>query len=136
MTLVVDSSAVLSWHLREDPAEVAAIREALLGTFLVPPLWATEVANGLVMAERRGRITAAARDEIGRAVEALDAQPVAGPGIARIAQIAARTGLTAYDAEYLHLAADRGASLLTLDRRLASCAVSEGVPLAAGSVVP
>ncbi len=136
MTLVVDASSVLAWQLGEPLTAPGAVASALRGRFVVPELWVTEMANGLVQAERRKRISTAEREEIAAGLSSLDVETAPSPGIGAIGRLAARTGLTAYDAEYLHLAANRGASLLTLDRRLASCAVREGVPLAPGSVAP
>jgi predicted nucleic acid-binding protein len=132
MRIVVDASALIAWLLDEGEGEGNGgerVRTALLGGLLVPTVWEPEVANALVMAERRGRITADQRQHFASTVTALDIELASSPGVSRVARLAARTGLTAYDAEYLHLAADRGASLLTFDQRLADAARQEGVPL-------
>ena len=134
--IVIDSSAVLGWQLQEDPASMAAIRRALTTRFLVPSLWPTEVANGLITAERRGRIREDERAAIAEVIDSLDTELAPGPGTATIARLAARTGLSAYDAEYLHLAIQRNADLLTCDRQLAAAAAREGVRLAPGSIAP
>lgn len=103
---------------------------------LAPTLWPTEIVHGLVKAERRGRLGPAPRERIARGLAALEVEYVASPGIETIDRLVARTGLTAYDAEYLHLAIQRNADLLTCDRQLAAAAAREGVRLAPGSIAP
>ena len=60
MNLVLDASVVLAWCFEDDTSDYASrvldsLRES---EAVVPGLWALEVANGLVTAERRGRIDA------------------------------------------------------------------------------
>src|SRR5664279_680342 len=61
MDLVLDASATLAWMVRRaDPAE-ERLADEILGCVqareaLVPALWITEVANGVLTAERRGGI--------------------------------------------------------------------------------
>jgi len=129
MATVVAASVVLAWQLGEDVPDVERVGDVLLGPILVPALWLSEVANGLVVAERKGRITAARRSAIASAFAELDIEIRASPGVAAIADLALRTGLSAYDAEYLHLSTDRGAALLTFDRQLAEAGRLAGVTL-------
>lgn len=126
MPIVIDASAVVAWLLGEGP-ERERVKKSLTRTLLVPAVWPPEVANALVVAERRGRITASLRGELAARVSALDVEICPSPGVRRITDLAARTGLTAYDAEYLHAALDRTAELLTLDGTLAAAARREGV---------
>jgi predicted nucleic acid-binding protein len=91
---------------------------------------AVEVANGLLVAERRGRIGAEDTELNLRAVNALPAQRdgeglVAGDALA----LARRHGLTLYDALYLDLALRRALPLATLDAALRRAAEAEGLPL-------
>lgn len=136
MSVVIDASAVLAWQFDEQPERTAQIRQTLQGHMLSPALWPTEIAHALVKAERRGRLAARARGQIARGLAALDVECVPSPGLEPIAHLAARTGLSAYDAEYLYLALQHGAGLLTCDRQLAAAAAREGIPLVAGSVAP
>ena len=90
------------------------------------------MANVLVTAERRGRITAA--DAAG-AVDLLERLPIRidsphGGTLARCRAVAREYGLTAYDASYLELAFREGGELATFDERLAEAARRAGVPLA------
>jgi hypothetical protein len=56
---VLDNSLTLSWYFEDErgPYSVATLGALHNGEALVPPLWPYEVANGLLMGERRGRIT-------------------------------------------------------------------------------
>ena len=126
MALVLDASAVLSWLLDEGDRR-AKVLAVLASPLLAPAIWRDEVANGLVLQERRGSLGPPRRTGMLAEVEALPIQISASPGMTRIAQLAVESGLTAYDAEYLHLAMERGASLLTFDQQLAEAARSRGV---------
>jgi predicted nucleic acid-binding protein len=61
--IVLDASLTLAWAL---PDEASAYSDAVLVrvaefSAVVPGLWLHEVSNGLLMAQRRGRYTAAQR---------------------------------------------------------------------------
>ena len=75
-----------------------------------------EIGNLLLRAHRRKRITADKRRELAAAAGALrvkvDREPVT---ITALDEIAARHGLSAYDAAYLELALRRGLPLATQD---------------------
>lgn len=129
MATVVDASVVLAWQLDEDLPDPERVAKVLLTPLLAPSLWLSEVANGLVVAERKGRITAGKRAAIASALAELDIEIHPSPGVATIADLAMRAGLTAYDAEYLHLSTTRGAALLTFDRQLAEAGRLAGVTL-------
>jgi predicted nucleic acid-binding protein len=134
--IVVDASVALAWCLsdeRDDTAESVLDLVAADGA-LAPAHWPLEVANGLLAAERRGRLTAA---DTGRALRLLlglgvDILPVE---LSTAAGSVLDTGrdlrLTAYDAAYLDLARHRGIPLATLDQDLADACRSAGVALAA-----
>lgn len=80
------------------------------------------------MAERRGRITAEARRRLALDVDRLPvvSTPLRG-GVAALTELAALSGLTAYDACYLQLALTHGAGLCSTDSRLIDAARSRGV---------
>ena len=99
---------------------------------VVPSLWLFEVANALLMAERRRRLTEA---QTAFFLEQLSTLPVSvDPPAARhifepALLEARRWNLTVYDAAYLELALRRGIPLATLDDALKKSAKSLGVPL-------
>jgi hypothetical protein len=64
LRLVLDASTALAWGFERLDVEEAALANHLLDVFLdhevwVPPLWYTEVANTLLVAERWEIITKA-----------------------------------------------------------------------------
>jgi predicted nucleic acid-binding protein len=88
------------------------------------------VANGLLIGERRGRITPT---DTARILALLVALPIrvdaAGHERARqeVIELARRERLTSYDAAYLELAIREGLPLATLDQQLREAAARAGV---------
>ena len=131
--LVIDSSIALGFVLKdEQEARALRARELIkqgVPTF-VPAHWCVEVANGLMMAERRKRASQADTTESLNLVAALpvivDDEPSQHAG-GETTALARQYGLTVYDAVYLELAMRRGAALATSDRDLAKAAKAAGV---------
>lgn len=135
MTLcVLDSSAALAWVL---PSEGGPEADALLDQVAdagaaAPGLWPLEVANTLLMAERRGRITLAERQE---ALSVLADLPIqidahtAGHAWTDTLAVAAAHQLTVYDASYLELAMRLSLPIASLDQALCRAAERCGVRL-------
>jgi len=128
---VLDASAAFPW-LFEDEASPRA--DALLDVVsehgaVVPPLWFFECANGLAMAERRGRIDGAG---VAKAIDLLRRLPLevddAAPSRAfdAVLELARMHRLTTYDAHYLDLALRRGLALATGDTSLRAAAGAAG----------
>jgi predicted nucleic acid-binding protein len=128
---VVDASVSAAWFLPDEatPDTEAALQATATHDVWVPALWLLEIGNLLVSAQRRKRITAQKRQELAAATAALhlrvDREPVP---IARLDEIAARHGLSAYDAAYLELALRRSLQLATRDKELAAAMAKAGVP--------
>ena len=127
--LVLDPSVVLAWLLDDEYEPVAdAVIESLAGDRAwVPQHWHFEVRNGLLMGERRGRLS---RGQCNRCVGSLQALPVQTDNEADLDTalgLAREHGLTFYDALYLELARRRSARLATLDAALQQAAQAEGV---------
>jgi predicted nucleic acid-binding protein len=98
----------------------------------VPPLWLSEVANVLLVAERRRRITSGdSRHFVGLLGELPIV--VAGPGsigdIGSLTLLGRDLGLSAYDAAYMQLARRERLPLATRDRGLRKAATEAGVSL-------
>lgn len=135
MTWVLDASAALAWVFeRTDASEAARALEHLdrltLEEAIVPELWHLEIANALLVAQRRAVIsTARAHGFLSR----LDALPIGTHPATfadrreRLFDLGREHGLSAYDATYLELALQTGAALATFDRRLAGAAARAGV---------
>jgi predicted nucleic acid-binding protein len=134
MSLVLDASASLAWIFeRADPAE-NTLADRLLGeltrqTALVPVLWHTEVANVLLVAERRGVVREAqVLDYLHRLVGlpiVTDDAPVSTRQ-ALVMALAREHRLSAYDATYLELALRTGSALASFDARLVAAARAAG----------
>ena len=134
MTFVLDASTALAWHFDDEDSPYAdRVLERLQteGAF-VPSIWALEVANGLLMAEKRGRMSIAetaeaVEDMLGLRITILEADAVLA--LRTILVLARGHGLTTYDAAYLDLAMREGLPLATQDRDLKRAAGRVGVEL-------
>jgi len=133
VTFVLDASVTLAWLLGDErSAEADGVLERLRkGRALVPALWISETANGLIAAERRGRIT---KQDTSLAIELLDALPIeivpeARDTLPRVHRLGVDLGLTAYDATYLDLAIGTRSELATLDDDLRRAARARRVKL-------
>ncbi len=129
---VLDASLTMAWCFEDERSDFAvAVLEALRhGEAVVPAVWGLEVANVLLVAERRGRLTQADSDAF---VGLLCALPIvvaaAGSGVLPSAALALGRlhGLTSYDASYLELALRLAVPLATGDQRLRAAAAAAGV---------
>lgn len=128
---IVDASLSAAWFLPDEanPLTESALQATATEDVWVPALWMLEISNLLLRAQRRKRITAEKRLELVAAASSLrikvDREPVL---ITQIDALAARYGLSAYDAAYLELALRRRLPLATRDDALAGAMVKAGVP--------
>jgi predicted nucleic acid-binding protein len=121
-SVVVDASVALKWVFDDEDAvsqAVALRNDAIDGRFglVAPSLWLYEVTNGLLSAERRGRMDVRlGRRSLGYLVslgiELVDPEPAA------TYEKAVAYGLSAYDAAYVALAEALETSLWSGDRGL------------------
>jgi predicted nucleic acid-binding protein len=131
-SFVLDASATLAWCFEDErTAPAASVLERLRDQeALVPPLWLLELANGLVVAERRGRITRAESTRflglVGELPIRID-QTSTLDLASSVMDLARQYDLSAYDAAYLELALRLGQPLATIDERLRSAADRAGV---------
>ena len=134
MSLVLDSSTTLGWAYADEhvPYADAVLRDVQRHGAWVPSIWSLEIANALLVGERRLRITATDTRELLDSLAALPIQSdadvpnrvwTATMAIARVQH------LTAYDAAYLELALRLDLPLATLDSRLRAAARQIGVGL-------
>lgn len=123
---VVDASAIVALLFGEPEAERVTARlgdESLAAPALLP----FEVANACLTKLRR---PASDREALTSAFGMLARMDITTVAVdhAEVVALAERTGLTAYDASYLWLAAALGADLVTLDRRLEAAARGGAAP--------
>ncbi|QUD87678.1 type II toxin-antitoxin system VapC family toxin [Phenylobacterium montanum] len=134
MSFVLDNSIALAWCFEDEqtPAIMALLdRVAAAGAF-APQLWPIEALNGLLTAERRGRITAEKRRSLAGLLNALPISiddETAVRTWSATAQLAEAYGLTAYDATYLELTLRLQVPLATSDKRLVAAARAAGVEM-------
>jgi predicted nucleic acid-binding protein len=123
----------VAWFFEDEADDYAQAVEDSLPTAsaVVPALWPLEVANALLMGERRKRATEA---KVTTFLGLLQALPIglddetAGRAWDDSIHLARTHQLSAYDAAYLELALRRGLPLATLDEKLKAAAVAVGVP--------
>lgn len=118
MTLVVDASAVAA-ILFGEPEGPTILAHCEGETLIAPQLIDYELAS---VGVKRLRRHPACGPEVLAALAGLSAvriNRVPAPPL-EVASLAARTGLSAYDAAYLWLAMSRDVELVTLDQRLAA----------------
>jgi predicted nucleic acid-binding protein len=133
---VLDGSVTLCWCFENQATHYTeAIFEMLAGgeEASVPFIWPLEVANVLVISERRRALTIA---QVTGFLEELSAWPIqvdtlgVDRAFQQILSTAREHNLSAYDAAYLELAIREGLPLATLDDDLREAAKAVGVKIA------
>ncbi len=126
---VLDASVVAAWLLEDGEDRAWQALESGAEAF-VPTLWRYEIANALVVNERRGRVDA---EQVEAFLEALGELPIyeedAWPSAVSLLDHGRVHGLTAYDTAYLVIAQRLAIPLMTNDRALRRAAESAEVPL-------
>lgn len=131
---VLDCSIALAWYFADEADAYAdSVQDGLADApAAVPSLWPLELANALVMGERRGRSTPAQASAWVALLQQLpihvDDETVSRAWTDTL-HLARAHGLTSYDASYLELALRLGAPLATFDAKLKAAAAAVGVPL-------
>lgn len=135
MAFVLDASMTMKWCFED---EAGPDSEAVLQRLrdneeaYVPPVWVLDVANVLLVAERRGRL---ARSASSRFLQVLSELPIRIENgiqigeISSIVSLASDHSLSSYDASYLRLAMMTGFPLASADERLRNAANVAGIRL-------
>lgn len=132
--LVIDSSVAIAWCFPDEHDSYSqSVLDALASEHaIVPELWHLEVANTLLVGERRKRSTQA---NTVTWLGFLSSLPISVDeetkthAFGDTPSLAREHGLSVYDAAYLELAMRRGLPLATLDDKLKAAAQAIGVPL-------
>lgn len=132
LNFVLDASVALAWCFEDEGGDyVDQVLDALRSDeAVVASHWELEVANGLLVAERRGRIES---DEVPRVAKLILALPIVIDPTSRrrtltaVHRLARTHGLSSYDAAYLELAVRHGIPIASLDGPLRAAADAEGV---------
>jgi predicted nucleic acid-binding protein len=130
--LVLDASVALAWCFKNEATAAAdtVLERLATETASVPAIWHLEIANVLVMSERRRRITPANSTEFIALLEALVIvvdEETPSRAFGRVLDLAREERLTAYDAAYLELAMRLGLPLASKDGDLCDAAERLGV---------
>jgi predicted nucleic acid-binding protein len=129
---VLDGSLALAWYFKDeaDPYADADAARFPAACALVPLIWPLEVANAVLMGERRQRSTEA---QTAKWFTYLGSLPIAVDDETNdrawdeVLSLGRVHHLSAYDAAYLELALRRGLPLATLDDKLRAAASAAGV---------
>lgn len=132
MTVVLDASLTLAWCFED---ETTPRTEALLDRVreegaVVSSIWRLEVANGLLSAQKRRRMTS---EKSASMAGVLDALPVEDDAhalsltISWALGLAVQYSLTPYDSTYVELAFRRGLPLACNDDAMQMAALALGV---------
>jgi len=137
LSLVLDASAALTWVYQDEMTD--ASREILdrvtADGAWVPSMWRLEVANGLNVGVRRGRIEANLRDDALATLALHDIRMDTETWQAAWAstlRLADRFGLTLYDAAYVELAQRKSLPLASFDGAMLAAAQSLGLSVLGG----
>jgi predicted nucleic acid-binding protein len=133
---VIDASATLPWCFADEATEATNAVLTRLRTAdeaIVPAHWPVEVANALLIAVRRQRISPQDAHQFLLDLEFLPirVEPTSKNLVrAGVLPLAEQFALTVYDAAYLELAMRERTALMTLDKDLLKAASAAGVPSA------
>jgi predicted nucleic acid-binding protein len=124
---VLDCSVSISWIFPDEHSDYAETVLRLLEDWqaIVPSIWFLEMANVLLVGERRGRITQAQTTQALLLLDALDIvvdDNTQNQAFSTTLTLGREQSLAAYDAAYLELAMRLQLPLATLDERLAIAA--------------
>ena len=132
MSFVLDDSVALTWCFEDErtPATTALLVQIGESGALAPGLWPLEALNGLLVAERRGRLDASRRHRLAGFLHALPIKlddETANRAWTETLRLAERFGLSAYDASYLELAQRHRLPVASLDQDLRAAATALGL---------
>src|ERR1700722_19633531 len=132
VSLVVDASVTLAWvYPGESTAPIEAVFDKVIeDDAWVPSIWRIEVANSLMVAVRRGRMSLPNRDGALADLASLpifDDSETSRHSWGRTMGLADADRLTVYDAVYLELALRLSMPLATLDADLRKAARLENI---------
>jgi predicted nucleic acid-binding protein len=135
LPLVIDASVVLAWYFEDEVSEYAdrALDRVVAEGGLASAVWPLEIANGLLVAERRDRVSADEATHIASLAQDLPItihEAAAAVALGPVMDLARSYNLSSYDASYLELAMREGLPLATQDERLRAAAGRLGVPIA------
>jgi predicted nucleic acid-binding protein len=132
---VLDASVAVAWCFEDEKTAYTELVLDLLASgeeAVVPALWPVEVADALLVAEKRGRVKL---PEVAAFLRRLSgfritvAHIYTAHAFDRVLPVARVHNLTVYEAVYVDLAAREEAPIATLDNKVRRAAVALGIAL-------
>jgi predicted nucleic acid-binding protein len=131
---VLDCSMTMAWCFKDEGGlrPESVLTSLASSEAVAPSIWPLEVANVLVVCERRNRLTAA---DVAAFISLLRKYPIhvdestTANAFGDVLSLARSHQLTAYDAAYLELALRTGSPLASLDAKLNASATDLGIAL-------
>jgi len=132
---VLDCSLTMSWLFEDEctPASDEVLNKLKGSVAAVPTIWPLEVANVLLVSQKRNRISPSKALSFVNALTALPIvidQSTSERAMHSIFTLAEKLHITIYDAAYLELALREKIPLLSLDRALIKAAHASGLQTA------
>lgn len=131
---VLDTSVTMAWCLTDETNPYAndVLDVLMTNQAIVPAIWTLEVANVLLMSERRGRLTTAMTENFLGLLHKLritvDTHSISSIS-ERIIDLGRNYATTSYDAAYLDLALRENLPVASIDARMKVAMLTLGVPL-------
>ena len=116
--IVVDTNIICYRYMASRHSEAANAAWARDSHWIVPFLWRSEFRNVLAGAMRRRSITVESAIEIAKLAEAALAENEFSISASAVLQLVSQSGCSAYDCEFVALAREQKAPLVTADRRI------------------
>lgn len=116
--IVVDTNIIIYFYL---PGQFTDAAQRVLETdshWLAPHLWRSEVRNVLAGYVKRGQLPLATAHKIIQAAQAIFYQNEYEINSAQVLDLAAASGCSAYDCEFVALAQNFNIPLVTLDKQV------------------
>ena len=129
MIYVLDASFALSWALSEPHSNKAIdyIKEISKSKLLVPNFWIAEISNGLYRSIRESRISQLESRLFIYTFKKFKIFVSEMPSIFTLLNFSLTNKISAFDASYILLAIDNGATLLTNDLQMKRIAENHNV---------
>ena len=131
---VLDNSVVMSWCFEDEKSEHSfrLLKRLEVSSAIVTGIWPFELANALLFAEKKGRISPVEILQFIRQLSFLSITIKNTPieeVFGECHALAKEYGLTVYDAGYLHLSVREGLPLATFDVELIKAAKKVGIEI-------
>jgi predicted nucleic acid-binding protein len=127
--IVADTNLISYLLIEGEQTDLARAVWVQDSKWAMPPLWRSEFLNVLVVAHRAGVLDAKHASLLWRRSSVFLNATELEPDGEKVLEIAIEKGISAYDAQFVAVAAELGVPLITADKRLLSKCRSQAVSL-------